>query len=410
MFILTVLLGRSSGADDLGALSLLLAGAALMQAVSVGGLAGAAVHRLLTAGPNVEASIISLISSRLVLILPTFVVGGLVSAGTGIIDDPVALAVFFSGYAIGTFDVGELGKSAKGHFFSMGIARTLVVLVVAIPKFYAASDGDLPRVLIWQGVEAALWQIAVLPRSGFLLRLIPAAFREYRSGIEQIWSLRSLWLGNVMSSLAQRIDLFIVGALIGQTDVGQYSTASRPVEASVILATSLVTVLFNGLVRSSGSPSSYARSARRNGRLIGLLGLGMTLFLALAGPFLIEWLYGSEFSIAAGLLPIYAISTFFVFQRQFLSRLIIIEKAYNVSLVNNLTMLCCSAGLNLVLIPVFGVLGAALAAAVAHPLSLGISMATTKQGRRLLCLAFGGLMLSKRTVRLTAYRAISERQ
>ncbi|AFR30189.1 hypothetical protein ARUE_c33080 [Arthrobacter sp. Rue61a] len=410
LFVLTILLGRSTGANELGALSLLLAGAALMQSISVGGLAGAAVHKLLTSGDNVNSALLALVSSRLVLIFPTFLIGTLLIASTEIIDSPVGIAVFFAGYAIGAFDVGELGKSAKGHFLSMGIARILAVIVVAAPKFIAANQGDLAGVLIWQGCEAALWQLVVLPGSGFKLRLLGSAFRQLKSGFEQVWTLRSLWLGNVLSSLAQRIDIFIVGALIGQSGVGQYSTASRPVEASVILATSMVTVLFNGLVRSSHTPSRYARNCRKSGRIVGLMGLVATLLLAFAGPPLIEWLYGPEFSAAAALMPIYAISTFFVFQRQFLSRLIIIEKAYNVSLVNNLTMLLCSAGLNFALIPYFGVLGAAIAAAVAHPLSLGMSMATTKRGRRLLGLAFGGLVLSKRLVRLTAHRAIDERQ
>lgn len=410
LFVLTILLGRSTGANELGALSLLLAGVALMQSISVGGLAGAAVHRLLSSGNNANLALVSLISSRLVLIFPTFLIGGLFVASTGLVESPLGLAVFLVGYAIGAFDVGELGKSANGHFLSMGIARILAVLVIAAPKFIAANQGDLAGVLIWQGCEAALWQLVVLPGSGFKLRLFGSAFRQLRSGFEQVWTLRSLWLGNVLSSLAQRVDIFIVGALIGQSGVGQYSTASRPVEASVILATSMVTVLFNGLVRSSHAPARYARNCRRSGRIVGLMGLIATLLLAFAGPPLIEWLYGPEFSVAATLMPIYAISTFFVFQRQFLSRLIIIEKAYNVSLVNNLTMLLCSAGLNFALIPHLGVLGAAIAAAVAHPLSLGLSMATTKRGRRLLSLAFGGLVLPKRVVRLTAHRAIDERR
>lgn len=412
LFVVTVFLGRSAGADVLGSLSLLLAGAAILQSISVGGLAGAAVHRLLLDTSSSGRPLVLIISSRLILIPVTFLFGGAILVALNVADSVsvTALAVFFAGYAIGSFDVGELGKTARGHFLSIGTLRLLLIVLVAVPKLIAASQGDLAGVLIWQGIEAALWQLVLMPGSGVKLRHVPAAFCSLHSGLAQIWDLRSLWLSNVMSALAQRADLFIVGVLVGQAGVGQYSTASRPVESAVILANSLIAVTFNGLVRASLDADSYAQRCRRNSRLVATVGAMVTLALVVAGPPILLALYGPEFGEAASIIPIYAISAFFLFQRQFLSRVIIIEKAYRLSLLNNLAMLLCCLALNLVLIPIYGLFGAAMAAALSHPCSLLLSMTPSRSGRRLLALSFGSLILPLKSLGQATEKAVLERR
>lgn len=411
LFALTVVLGRSEGAESLGLLSLLLAIAAVLQAISVGGLAGAAIHALILDRSGGGSALLLLVSARMFLIPLTFAGGALFLTGTQatLNVDPLALVVFFVGYAIGSFDVGELGKTAKGQFASIGSLRLMTVLFAALPKFLAAAAGDFSQVLIWQGVEAALWQLVLLPGSGFRLSHLPAAFRSTGDALRQTWNLRSLWLSNIMSTLAQRVDLFVVSAIAGQAALGQYSTASRPVEAAVILAGSFMAVIFNGLVQASSNSQAYSRLSRRNSLLTGGLGLVCTIALIFVGPPLISLLYGPAFSEAARILSLYALSTFFVFQRQFLSRILIIEKAYRYSLLNNFLMLFTSIVLNCLLIPSMGLAGAALAAVLSHPISLAVSMLPSSKGRQLLMLSFGSLVLSKEKIVPAASNLILER-
>lgn len=412
LFAITVLLGRSAGADALGSFSLLLAGAAVLQSISIGGLSGAAVHKLLVDSEDRASALVLLVASRLFLIPLSFGCGCAALLVTGMAHDVsrTALIVFVVGYAIGSFDVGELASTARGHFLRMGLLRLFLVAVTTVPKILVAADGNVSAVLIWQALEAALWQLVLLPRSGLRAALFIKAVRSVGAGIHQIWQLRSLWISNIMSSLAQRVDLFIVGILIGQAGVGQYSTASRPVEAAVILATNLMAILFNGMVGASARPFAYARSCRRNSRRVGLLGVAVSLALVVAGPPIVLVLYGDEFSEAAAILPIYAISVLFLFQRQFLSRLLIIEKAYSLSLLSNFAMLVSCILLNFLLIPAWGLLGAALAAVLSHPASLFLSMTISRNGRRLLVLSFGSLFLSITAVRRVAHVAVLERQ
>lgn len=412
LFAVTIFLGRSAGADALGSFSLLLAGAAIFQSVSVGGLSGVAVHKLLVGGKDRDGAMILLVASRMFLIPVSFGIGGIALVLSDVASDAShsALIVFGLGYAVGSFDVGELGNTARGHFLSMGLIRVFLIIFIAIPKLILAAAGDMSGVLIWQGIEAALWQLALLPGSGLKFALFFAAIRSIAGGIRQVWTLRSLWLSNILSSLAQRIDLFIVGILVGQVGVGQYSTASRPVEAAVIVVNSLIAVLFNGMVGASSSPLGYAQNCRKNSRLVGLLGIVVTLVLAVLGPPILLLLYGQEFTEAAALLPIYSISLLFLFQRQFLSRILIIEKAYYLSLLSNFAMLVSCIALNFILIPAMGLAGAALAAVLAHPSSMLLSMMISRKGRRLLLLSFGSVVLPMKSIHRATRIAVLERQ
>lgn len=412
LFAVTVLLGRSSGAEALGVFSLLLAAAAILQSVSIGGLSGAAVHKLLVDRENPDGALALLVASRLFLVPLSFGLGGAVLILSGLTDDinRWALMLFVIGYAIGSFDVGEIGSTARGRFLSMGTLRLLLVITMTAPKLLVAAEGNISALLVWQGLEAALWQAVLLPGSGLRPAVFMSAVRSMGGGIQQVWGLRSLWFSNVMSALAQRVDLFIVGFLVGQAAVGQYSTASRPVEAAVIVASSLMAVLFNGMVGASFKPLAYASSCRKNSRRVGLLGAAVTLTLVVGGPPVLLLLYGSDFHEAAALLPIYACSLLFLFQRQFLSRLLIIEKAYSLSLLSNLAMLVSCVLLNFLLIPAMGLTGAAVAAVLSHPCSLLMSMTITKKGRRLLMLSFGSLFLPITSIRRATHVAVLERK
>lgn len=412
LFAVTVFLGRSSGADALGSFSLLLAWAAILQSVSVGGLSGVAVHRLLIVGKDHDRAMILLIASRIFLIPLSFGLGGAALLYSQMANDvePWALLVFVAGYAIGSFDVGELGNTARGHFLSMGVLRLVLIAVISIPKLLMAAAGDISALLLWQGIEAALWQLVLLPASGVKPRLLLAALQSFLGGMRQVWSLKSLWLSNIISALAQRVDLFIVGIMVGQVGVGQYSTASRPVEAAIIVANSLIAVLFNGMVGASHNPLGYAQSCRKNSRRVGLLAIAVTLVMAVAGPPILTFLYGSEFQEAAALLPIYSVSLLFLFQRQFLSRILVIEKAYHLSLISNTALLFSCIALNAALIPILGLTGAALAAVLSHPCSLLLGMMISRRGRQLLILSFGSLVMPEDSIHRVTRVAVLERQ
>jgi O-antigen/teichoic acid export membrane protein len=364
-----------------------------MQAVSVAGLAGAAVHKLISSHENHLGELRLVSHARIALIPVIFVTGGLgVTFMPGIADLNVfVLIAFLTGYALGSFDVGDLSWTSRGGFTTIAGRRMVLILTASPAKFWFAYIGDLEATMLVMAVETALWQIVVIPGSGMNRTFVTAFTLELRTALRQVWRLRALWGSSIVSAIAQRIDLFIVTALLGVLATGQYSTASRPIEATIVVATSLITVLFNPIVRASKAPVNYALSAARASKSVFWTSTAIASVMAFGGPYILVLLYGESFRTAAEVLPIYAASIIFLFQRQLISRFLIIEHLYGLSLASNVATICVNIILNFALIPPMGLSGSAIAAVATHPVSLCLSFLPHPRGRRILVLAYAGI-------------------
>ena len=110
---LTVILGRVIGPDAVGRFSVLLAAVAVLQSISIGGLSGAAIHRLIVAKDGLSQSIAVIIAARTLLIPPFYIAGAVIFI---IVDGEttqmsLAILVLFLGYAIGTFDIATVCRT-----------------------------------------------------------------------------------------------------------------------------------------------------------------------------------------------------------------------------------------------------------------------------------------------------------
>ncbi len=412
ILLVTIFLGRASGPAIVGEFSVLLATVAILQSVSIGGLSGAAVHKLLTVRENSYQAIQVIISARLILI-PTIYALGFGVAAFAMRNDGeslLPLAVFFVGYALCTFDVPELLWTSRSGFSTIAYRRICMVATISVPKIFAAAAGSYSWVLILQGIEAALWQVTLLYKSGLSGKIVIESSRRVRAGLQQLNELRNLWLSAIASAAAMRADIFIVTAILGSSAAGQYATASRFVEAASILAVAMTTVMFNPLVKSSEVLESYYRRCVVSSRVVLAVALAIVAGLVILGPYLISFLYGSEFELAAEIIAVYAFTVIPIFQRQLLSKFLIIERAYGYSLTSNLANLVANAILNVILIQCFGVWGAVFAALGSYVLSTYIIFFFNQKGRDILTLSIGSVALGKSMMVPALTRSVQSRK
>lgn len=408
----TIFLGRSLGPESLGLFSLSLAAVSIMQAVSVAGLAGAAVHKLLQHRGSYIADLRIISHARMIVIPMVFALGGAVMfliPGMDAINIWTVLA-FLVGYALGAYDVADLSMTARGRFADIAVRRMAVVASIAPVKFWLASSGHLDATMLALAIETALWQLILFPGASIRLSFVMHLPHEAKGALYQVWTLRALWGSSIVSAVAQRVDLFIVGGLLSLYAAGQYSTASRPIEATIVVATSLITVLFNAISKSSSSSVKYAEQASQASRKTFWTAMVIALGLATVGPTLLILLYGTAFSEAAALLPLYSLCVVFLFMRQLISRLLIVEGRYGLSLASNATAVAVNVIFNVLLIPILGLHGAALAAVVSHPVSLLIAFLPHPQGRRLLALTYGSVVLNSSRMTSTTEYLIQHRR
>ncbi|WAM16835.1 oligosaccharide flippase family protein [Rhodococcus sp. JS3073] len=412
ILIVTILLGRDLGPSILGQFAVLLAAVAILQSVSIGGLSGAAVHKLILGGSRRRAATETIVAARLILIPPAFAIGfALVLTLMDTQQSNMgAIALFFVGYALGAFDVPEITWMSRGGFRTIATRRLILIVCISIPKLAAAASGNYELVLLLQGAEAALWQGILLFRSGLSSSLLLGGVKSLGAGLSQLNELKNLWLSSIAAVIATRADVFIVSALLGSAVVGQYASASRFVEAATILAVAVTTVLFNDLVKSTSDDEEYATQCARAARAVFALSLVVMTGLVTVGPDAVLALYGPEFRLSSELLPVYSVTIIFIFQRQLISKILIIEKAYGYSLSSNVCGLAINVALNLLLVPILGVWGAVVAAIAGYALAIVCAFLVTRRGRDLIVISVGSIGLPKATVRHSIERLKVQRE
>lgn len=392
LFLVTVLVARSEGPTALGQFSLAIAFVTLLQLGSTGGLAGAGVLSLLRQGDGSDAAAVSISAVRTTLIPPIFVVGFIVFLSVSN-DSSYALlvAALFVGYAIGAYDLPELILTARGKFNALASVRFVLIVLIAVPKLLFAWNGSVALVLVLQGLEAALWQLALLPIAGGLLRIFARGLFAFREVGSQLRDKHLLWISGLAAAAATRADLLMVGWLLGASAAGVYSAATRPIEAIGVIGIAITTVVFNPLAAASADATTYEQRAHHASRTVLMWGTVLTIAGCVVGPPAVALLYGSQFVQAEALIALYSVTILLVFQRQLVSKILLIERAYGYSLVSNTSCLVIVVGGAALTAHRWGLIGVAVSTIVAYAASsFGIFLLTSK-GRSILVLSLMGV-------------------
>jgi O-antigen/teichoic acid export membrane protein len=180
-------------------------------------------------------------------------------------------------------------------------------------------------------------------------------------------------LGTIALLLNARLDFAIVGALVGPAALGIYAVASRYAELVRLPSLAMNYVLYPSYARDGGKLA--ADRARAMIRRIGWIPAAVAVPMALAGPLILPLVFGPQFRAAAapaavllGGLVLAGVSG-------------IVSAYFSGSGRPGLTSMAIAAGLpvtiglDLLLIPPFGVMGAAVASAVAYLVTAGVLLA-----------------------------------
>jgi PST family polysaccharide transporter len=112
--------------------------------------------------------------------------------------------------------------------------------------------------------------------------------------------------------------------------------------------------------------------------------LALAVFLQFAGRPLVQLLFGTEFSASTPVLQIHIWAGVFIFMRALLSRWLLAEDLLRFSLLTHVAGAVMNVALNLMLIPRYGAIGAAVATVISYAsagwLALFLSARTRPMG------------------------------
>lgn len=170
--------------------------------------------------------------------------------------------------------------------------------------------------------------------------------------------------GRVMKTGNYRLDQWLLGSIAGSKELGLYSVAVAWAEALFFLPEALGSVMRPDLVRAAPGDAG-ARGALAL-RVALLLTAPLILIFLIAAPLLCVWTFGEEFRGSIDDLRVLAFGALGIVALKLLANALVTQRRPGLSNVAIAVAFSVTIGLDLLLIPRFGGLGAAIASTAAY--------------------------------------------
>lgn len=260
-----------------------------------------------------------------------------------------------------SFEVVEFYFQSKVLAKVISICKAIQLAISSLIKIYLVlTQADL----VWFVCVTALDTIslAVSYFVAYKIRGNVVFFKAFNKKIAKEL-LKDSWpliFSSLVVMIYMRIDQIMIKEMLGDYEVGVYSAAVRLIEViyfiPTLLAKSLFPAILNAKKASSELYSSRMLSLYRSVTIIAILFL---IFIALFNETIILHLYGEQYSESAQILQAYSYSTVFVFFLVISGMWYISENHKLLALYRNIVAALINISMNFILIPRYGIVGAA---------------------------------------------------
>lgn len=197
--------------------------------------------------------------------------------------------------------------------------------------------------------------------------------------IRQGWMIMA---GAIFGMVYLKIDQVMIRWLMNAEEVGIYSVAAKLSEAWYFIPSMIVASLFPKLIElRKVEVEQFKKRLQQLFDMLYVIALVLALIVTFISQPLIDFLYGVEYSEAAVILSIHIWAGLFVFMREAFNKWILIEDAIVISMTTQGLGAVTNIVLNLLLIPSFGGLGAAIATIISYSFASYFSLILFKDTR-----------------------------
>lgn len=262
----------------------------------------------------------------------------------------------------------------NSYFYAEVKSKNNIKAVVA-----ATTISSLLKIIVILLNGGVIWIVAVyvvdsfLQGAGFIVM-----YKRYGLKIKNWFFNKSLardilkdsWplmLASAASFIFLRIDQVMIGALLGEQEVGLYAAAVRLVEVWYFIPGIICGSLFPAIVNARKTDLLIYKKRLK---ALYLLMIGISLFIAIISTILAPWiitlLFGSEYSGAIIILQIYVWSGIGLFVGVAINQYFLSENHSRTIFLYNLLSMSANVVLNIILIPRLGLTGAAWATLISY--------------------------------------------
>jgi len=241
------------------------------------------------------------------------------------------------------------------HLASLVISSVikLVLVWIAAPLVWFACVFLLDAVVLAVGMTAMY-----LKNTGKLWHW-KWRWKTARVLLKDSWPLI---LSGMVISIYMKIDQVMIKEMLGAEQVGHYAAAVRLSEAWYFVPMAITSSVFPAIINAKEqSEELYYQRLQKLYDLMVWLALAIALPTTFLAPWVIRILYGEVFSPAAGVLSIHIWAGVFVFLGVACSKWFIVENYIKKNFYRTFIGMVTNVVLNLILIPLYGIYGAAIA-------------------------------------------------
>jgi len=367
--VVGVLVARYLAPTGMGQLSYAVSFAMLFGAFGSFGLRKVLVRELVARpedAPRVQGSAMVLSMGGFVISVSLILLVGWV-LGHGWLTTAMILVVAIA-TGLKMFQGIEASFHGKTQSRYVAVARVIASLI----------NSDLRLLLIVAGA-GVFWFTLAWPLEALVIGAVLAWFYRKRGVPVRSWrfdgatarrlarSSAPLMFSALAVSAYARIDQVMIGQMLDDEQLGFYAVGVRLVSVLYILPSAMSTTLLPALMRARNrSDHAFGWAQRRYYDLSVLVSVSMAVALTLAAEPLVVWLYGPAYRPAAWPLMVYAWSLPATFLGMASSQYLVASDKTWISLLRTAFGLAINVGMNLWLIPRYGIAGAAWATVVSY--------------------------------------------
>lgn len=265
-----------------------------------------------------------------------------------------------------TFDVIDLkNQSLLQSRKTVVVKNSAFVLISMLRLFFVYFEYSLLSFVILGLIECILGALGLILYYGI------DNLKKWKFNIgcctillKQAWPLI---LSGIVIMMYMRLDQIMIGEIIGDKGVGLYSVSTRFTELWYFIPSVFATSFFPKLIEKFNvNKKNYYDVCLKLLKLLFVISFSIAVFFTFFSNFIINFLYGKEYMMSVFALQISIWTGVFVFWGVAAGNMLVIENLNKHNLIKSLQGLTLNLTLNLVLIPKYGINGAAIATLISQ--------------------------------------------
>ncbi|WP_306524158.1 flippase [Rheinheimera sp.] len=284
---------------------------------------------------------------------------------------PAAISALFILQSFSAMMLCEYDQNYRGHFRAVALSKVVVSILTLTARVVALIFGaNVDTLLLVVGIEFLLtgalqyyWHRRYAPQEpGLSLK-----YFSWQSSKELLKRSSWLWLSGVVSVIYLKIDTIMIEQMIGIAATGQYTAVARLSELWYVIPVTLAARYYPDLLKAYNKNwESYLCILKKRSVQFFLMAFGIAIFMTLGAKWIMWLAYGEKFVPSATVLQIHVWAGCFIFVRALISQHLIITGNEPLSLLSHGVGAILNVLLNLWLIPIYGIEGAAWATLISY--------------------------------------------